>query len=354
MSNPITEAMPEGHCKVAVVLLSYNCKHLLEDFLPKILDTTPNSKDYNVFVVDNASTDGTWEWLRGNFPQTSAIQIAVNQGFTNGYKESLALIKADYYVLISSDVEVAPNWLEPAIAVLDSDPNIAVVQPKIRSYHEREKFEYAGASGGYLDKLCYPFCRGRIFYSMEEDHGQYDEVDEIFWASGACFFIRADVYHKTGGLDDDFYAHMEEIDLCWRIRNLGYRIMVCPQSVVFHMGGAVIAYGSPAKVYRNHRNNLIMMMKNLPPGEVVWQILFRFMLDQLAFVNMLKGGQFKAAFSIYHAHIDFCLKLPHWRRKRKAILAERVSYRREGIYPRSIVAAYFLRKVRTFSELKWR
>lgn len=339
--------------KVAVVLLTYNNLDLLQSFLPKIIETTPKNRDYGIFVIDNASTDKTQDYLQSFGAQISVITVPVNKGFTNGYKTGLARIDASYFVLISSDVEVSEGWLEPAIAMFDEDPGIAVIQPKIKSWHRKDEFEYAGACGGFIDYQGYPFCRGRMFYSIEKDLGQYEEEREIFWASGACFFVRAPLYEESGGLDDDFFAHMEEIDLCWRLKNRGYKIMVCPQSEVYHMGGAVIAYGSPQKVYRNHRNNLIMLFKNLPGDELVWKIPLRLVMDAFAFFNMVFRGQTKASFSIVSAHLNFYWNLPKWIRKRKECQAWVVSHSRSGMYPNSVVYDYFIRKKTRFSDLGW-
>lgn len=334
-------------------MLTYNNRDLLERFLPGIIATTPKTGDYGIFVIDNASTDDTQQYLRQFADAINVITVPVNRGFTNGYKTGLAHIDADIYCLISSDVEVSPGWLEPVIRVFDEDKKVAVVQPKIRSWHRRNEFEYAGAAGGFIDHQGYPFCRGRIFYTIEEDHGQYDDTMEIFWASGACFFIRAGLYHESGGLDDDFYAHMEEIDLCWRLKNRGFRIMACPKSVVYHMGGAVIAYGSPQKVYRNHRNNLIMMMKNLPREQLFSKIALRLLMDALAFANMILRGQWKASFSIISAHWNFLGNMGKWTKKRRETQAWVVKHTSTGIYPKSIVARYFLFGEKRFSELEW-
>lgn len=266
----------------------------------------------------------------------------------------MAQINTEIFCLLSSDVEVNEGWIEPVLEMFEERKKLAIVQPKIKSWHRKDEFEYAGACGGYIDKLGYPFCRGRIFYDVEKDEGQYKDPLEIFWASGACFFIRANLYNSSGGLDDDFYAHMEEIDLCWRLKNQGYSIMVCPQSEVFHVGGAVIAYGSPQKVYRNHRNNLIMMMKNYPSNEVVQKIIIRLFMDAPAFVNMLLRGQIRASFSIISAHWNFFINLPKWIKKRKEIQQTALHYTQSGVYQKSIVADYFIRGKRKFSDLDWK
>ncbi|NQV53808.1 MAG: glycosyltransferase family 2 protein [Flavobacteriales bacterium] len=344
---------PFPKVKVAIALLCYNNRDLLEQFLPEVIDHMPDSRDYAIFVIDNASTDSTQEYLRSLGDQINTITIEVNKGFTNGYKLGLAQIEAEIFCLLSSDVQISKNWLEPVVELFDNDPKVAVIQPKIRSWHEKDSFEYAGGSGGFIDTLGYPFCRGRIFYDTEKDTGQYDDVREIFWASGACFFIRTKVYDESGGLDDDFYAHMEEIDLCWRIKNRGFKILVCPSSMVYHIGGAVIAYGSPEKTFRNHRNNLIMMVKNLPSNELFPKIFARLVLDALAFINMIRRGQIKASFSIISAHWSFLLNIRKWLNKRKALSEWAVSYSRTGIYPKSIIKAYFLDGKKKFSDLNW-
>ena len=344
----------ESHIpEVAIVLLSYNSLPLVKQFLPKILDTTPQDKNHKVWLVDNASTDGTGEYVRQHYPDVNIYTIRENQGFTGGYSESLPHIPAKYYVLISSDIEVTEGWLEPSIDLLKSDENIAAVQPKVMSYDRRKEFEYAGAAGGFIDFLGFPFCRGRLVNAVEEDEGQYDTITEIFWASGACLFIKADLYHKSGGLDNDFFAHMEEIDLAWRLKNRGYKIMYQPASVIYHMGGYVIQYGSPAKIYRNHRNNLIMLLKNGDGGKLWWKIPFRFLLDYLAFVKMTLDGNPKASLAVVKAHRDFVWNFSKWYGKRKAVQQYVHNPNRYGICPKSLVWQFFALGKRKFTELKW-
>ena len=340
--------------KVAVALLCYNNLDLLQRFLPNLLKTIPSTGDVGLFVIDNASKDETPTYLETFGDQLHVITIQKNRGFTNGYAEGLAQINADTFCLLSSDVEVSEGWLEPVMNLFDEDKKVAVMQPKIKSYNEKDSFEYAGACGGFIDALAYPFCRGRIFYDTEKDTGQYQEPMEIFWASGACFFIRSKVYEESGGLDNDFFAHMEEIDLCWRLRNRGYKIMVCPQSEVYHIGGAVIAYGSPEKTYRNHRNNLIMMVKNLPSNELLPKIYARLLLDALAFVNMILRGQVVASFAIIKAHWNFLFYLPKWLKKRRELDQYKLRCCTTGIYPGSIIYDYFVKGKRTFSALNWK
>lgn len=246
--------------KTAVVILNWNGRKFLKKFLPDVIKFS--KKDAEVIVADNASTDDSVAVLKADFPEIRIIENKSNGGFAKGYNQALKLIDAEYYILLNSDIEVTENWINPVIELMESDKNIAACQPKIRSYHEKEKFEYAGAAGGFIDKFGYPFCRGRIFQSLEEDKGQYDDTVEIFWATGAALFIRAELYHKLGGMDDDFFAHMEEIDLCWRLKNEGYKIMYCPKSTVYHVGGGTLPTSSSWKTYLNFRNNFFLIYKN--------------------------------------------------------------------------------------------
>lgn len=337
--------------KLAIVVLSYNGKDLLDKFLPPIIAT---KTDYSeIYVVDNASTDGTYEFIQQKFPEVNLIRLPINRGFTNGYVESLPQIKAEYYVLISSDVEVAPGWIDPVVQLMDSDSNIGIVQPKIKAYNQKTHYEYSGAAGAFIDKYGYPFCRGRIFFTIEEDKGQYDDTREVFWCSGACMFIRAELYHSIGGFDNDYFAHMEDIDLSWRVKNAGYKVMVCPKAVVYHVGGHIISYGSPPKIFRNYKNGLIMMVKNLPSGQIWWKIPFRLLLDHVAAYRALfKGntGEYKA---IFRAHMAFLGSLSMSFRKRKE--AKKAVHNRNtvGVYPHSIVLKYFINKKHTFDKLKY-
>jgi len=343
---------PKDVKKVGVVVISYNGKELLEKFLPPILDT--DYDDFDVYVIDNASTDGTSEFLKIQFPEVHIISIPVNKGFTNGYVEGLAQVPNEYYVLVSSDIEVTKGWLNPVIELMESDSSIAACQPKVKSYDDKKMFEYSGSAGGYVDALGYPFCRGRMFFSMEEDENQYDDTREVFWATGGCLFIRSELYHQAGGLDNDYYAHMEEIDLCWRLKNMGYKIMVCPQAVVYHVGGHIITYGSPVKVYRNFRNSLITNLKNMSPGEVWWKIPTRMTLDQVYQIKVLLSGNWSEWFNICKAHWHFILFLPKWIQKRKQARQLVSNPNGSGVYPGSVVWAYFIKGIKTFRELNFR
>ncbi|MDF1675256.1 MAG: glycosyltransferase family 2 protein, partial [Vicingaceae bacterium] len=240
---------------VAVVILNWNGKHFLEKFLPSLIEHTSFAE---LIVADNCSTDDSLSFLKENFPQIRIITLAENYGFAKGYNEALKQVNSDVYVLLNSDVEVTENWLQPCLEILKKDNDMAACQPKIKAFHQKTYFEYAGAAGGFIDKYGYPFCRGRIFETLEEDNNQYDEEIEIFWATGACLVIRADIYHELNGLDSFFFAHMEEIDLCWRIQNRGKKIKYVPQSTVFHVGGGTLHKSKPQKTFLNFRNNLIM------------------------------------------------------------------------------------------------
>lgn len=331
--------------KVAVVILNYNGKDFLEKFLPIVIE---NNADFaEIIVADNKSTDDSVDFMRQNFPNIRLIVNDFNGGFATGYNIALRQVEAEYYVLLNSDIEVTPKWIEPVIELMDSDENIAACQPKILSYYEKTKFEYAGAAGGFIDKYGYPFCRGRVFQHLETDNGQYDDVKEIFWATGACMFVRASLYHELGGLDDDFFAHMEEIDLCWRLKNAGYKIMYCPDSKIYHIGGGTLPKSSARKTYLNFRNNLSLLMKNLPKGKVFGTIFYRFFLDWIAAFKFLCGGSFADFFAVTRAHFSFLRHLPYLKKKRRKLIQNKVSQ----IYQKNIVFKHFLEKKKLYSEL---
>jgi GT2 family glycosyltransferase len=337
--------------KVAVALLGYNSKDFLEKFIPSILKT--DYEDYTLVYIDNASTDDSVEFVKSNFPSVEIFQIKVNKGFTGGYCNSLPYIDAEYYVLLNSDVEVTPGWLKPIIEEMDKDPSIGAAQPKTLHEPIRDQFDYAGASGGFIDKYGYAFCRGRIFNSIEKDSLQHEEPMEIFWATGACMVVRAELYHNLGGLDNHFYAHMEEIDLSWRIKNAGYKIMVYPNAVVYHVGGSVITYGSFTKFYHNYRNNLVMMFKNLPKGKVFKTMFLRMMLDGVAATRALVVFRFTEFRAIFMAHMHFYSKMKKWKSRRKAAQEHYVKESTTGVYNRSLVWDYFVKKKKKFSDLKF-
>ena len=333
--------------KVAVVILNFNGRKFLEQFLPNVIaNCDPTWTE--IVVADNASSDDSVAFMHERFPEIRLIENGSNGGFATGYNLALRQIEAQYYVLLNSDIEVAPHWIEPIIALMDADPQIAACQPKILSYYHKEQFEYAGASGGFIDKYGYPFCRGRVFQNLEVDEHQYDAPMEVFWATGACMFVRADLYHQVGGLDDSFFAHMEEIDLCWRLKNAGYKVYCCPQSWVYHIGGGTLPKNSPRKTYLNFRNNLSLLVKNLPQHRVHRTILYRILLDWVAAFKFLFEGCPKDFCMVFKAHRDFYKRLKSLRESRKTMEHKMVSC----IYLRNIVFDNVLGKKKKFSELK--
>lgn len=337
--------------ETAVVILSYNGKKWHELFLPLIVEQA--STGYNVIVVDNASTDDTFQYLQENFPTVKTLRIAVNRGFANGYYEALLKIEAKYYVLLSSDFEVTHHWFPPLLNAMQRYEGLAACQPKIRYWREKEKFEYAGAAGGFMDKFGYLFCRGRIFNDLEADQDQYNDDIEVFWASGGCLMVKADIYHKLGGLDRDLYAHMEEVDLCWRMKNAGYKIGYIGGSTVYHVGGSVISYGSPQKLYYNFRNSLILLLKNETGAKLIWLFPLRLVLDGIAGIQMLLGGKFKETWTIIKAHFHFYGSFGKWYQKRKTVQKLITIRNREGIYNKSIIWQYFISGKKVFSKLNF-
>ena len=329
----------------AVVILSYNSVNWHKLFLPKIVEQSTSG--YEVIVVDHASPDDTAEYISANYPSVKLICLEKNLGFAGGYAAALEQIKADYYVLLSADFEVTDNWFPPLLNAFNSNPQLAACQPKVRYYKDRPYFEYAGAAGGFMDKWGYMFCRGRIFDTLEVDENQYQTSIEVFWASGGCLMVRADLYHKVGGLDADLQSHMEEIDLCWRLQNEGYKIGVIPSSTVFHVGGSVISYGSPQKTYLNFRNNLAIIVKNDTEARVKWLIPLRLILDGVACLPFLKKGQFNNIWAVVKAHNHFFRSYKLWKNKRKKTVSSNIP----TIFNQSIVWQYFAKNKRKFSDL---
>lgn len=300
-----------------------------------------------VVVADNHSGDDSVALLQIEFPEISIIQNSANGGFATGYNLALRQIDAQYYVLLNSDIEVTSGWLEPLIALMDSDPSIGACQPKIRSYHQPDHFEYAGAAGGFIDVFGYPFCQGRVFQHLETDHGQFNEPREIFWATGACMVVRSDVYHQLGGLDDDFFAHMEEIDFCWRLKQAHYKVMYCPDSIVFHVGGGTLPKKSWKKTYLNMRNNSIMLCKNLPKRYLLPVMLIRFLLDFIAALKFLTDGGWLDLWAVFRAHLSFYRSLPKTLHKRRKIPGIAVSQ----MYKGNLVFEHFILRRKIFNQL---
>lgn len=332
---------------VAIVILNWNGRSFLQKFLPFTEASTYNN--YSIIVADNASDDDSVDFITKNYPGIKILLSHANEGFSKGYNSALKKVSADYYVLLNSDVAVTKNWIEPVIALMESDEKIAACQPKILSYNNSRKFEYAGACGGFIDKFGYPFTRGRIFDTCENDTGQYDSIAQVFWASGAALFVRGKVFHEINGFDEYFFAHQEEIDLCWRMQRAGYTIYAVPSSVVYHVGGGTLPMGDRKKIYLNFRNNLAMLSKNLPFSESLWKIPLRIMMDIIAAYRALIGGDFSTFISIASAHLDFAgwifigkrgKKLP--KMKTKSIVT---------VYDGNIAWQYFIKKKKTFPEI---
>ncbi len=336
--------------KVSIVILNWNGSSYLKRFLPSVLRYS--SYDWiDIIVADNGSTDNSREIVEKEFPSVRYLQLDWNWGFAEGYNRALQHIEADYYLLLNSDVEVTENWLEPLLNIMQSDKNIGACQPKILSLNDQQRFEYAGASGGFIDRFGYPFCRGRILNVIEKDDGQYNTPIPVFWASGAAVLIRASVWKQLNGFDPDFYAHMEEIDLCWRMKNIGYKVAVCPQSVVYHLGGGSLSYGNPIKIYLNFRNNLFLLFKNLPQGKLFPILFARMILDGVAAIQFLVTGQFKAFQKVFAAHNSFHSNFFRLIAKRKKLLQMTKPIMHPEIYKGSIVWDFFILKKRKFSEL---
>lgn len=320
----------------------------MERFVPYLLPTL--GENAQLIVADNASTDDSIDWIRRHHPSITLIQNQQNLGFAEGYNQALTGIEADYFVLLNSDVEVHEGWLEPLVNAMDTDPMLGACQPKILWEQQRELFEYSGASGGFIDYLGYPFCRGRIFGSLETDHGQYNEPMEVFWASGACMMVRAKLFREIGGFDGSFFAHMEEIDLCWRIRNAGYNIKCIPASVVYHVGGATLPKNNAGKTFLNFRNNLTMLWKNLPGSQRMWIIGVRLVLDGVAGIRFLTEGHFKDCLAVARAHFSFYGRILSGKTKRTIINKTKHA----TIYQKSLVWQHFALGKKKFSELNFK
>ncbi|MES2628294.1 MAG: glycosyltransferase family 2 protein [Bacteroidota bacterium] len=334
--------------KAAVVILNWNGKKFLEQFLPSVTRNSPSWA--RIIVADNASGDDSVDFMRNQYPQVDLIINAKNHGFAGGYNVALQQVQEEFLVLLNSDVEVTEGWLEPLIAWLEADPKRVAVQPKIRAFHDRESFEYAGAAGGYMDKDYYSFCRGRLFDELEKDHGQYNDNREVAWATGACLVIRKSAFDRAGGFDTDFFAHMEEIDLCLRLKNMGLAVGYCSEGVVYHVGGGTLNKVSPFKTYLNYRNNLYLITKNHFTGPLFTKLFFRLVLDGVSAGPMLLKGEFGNITAILKAHFHFYAALPALLRKRKTIRSQRNQPNTAGLYPGSVIWQYFVKGKKKFSD----
>lgn len=332
------------HPQISVVILNYNTSELLEKFLPSVLASDyPN---FEVVLADNNSDDNSVNLVQEKFPNVKIIETGGNYGYAGGYNKALRDLKSDYFVLLNSDVEVSATWLSEMMKSIDNN-NWQAVQPKILDYNRKSHFEYAGACGGFIDFLGYPFCRGRMLDNLEEDSGQYDEDVEIFWATGAALMIQSSVFWEAGGLDEDFFAHMEEIDLCWRIKNLGYKIGVSHKAEVYHIGGGTLSKQNSRKTYLNFRNGLVLLIKNLSWTELVWKLPLRLLLDGLAGLYFIYQGHWKDFWAVIKSHWNIFLRIGFWFAKRRKVVRHE---NRISLHPKSLVLSYFLKNKKTYSD----
>ncbi len=329
--------------KIAVVILNWNGEKLLEQFLPSVLEYSKNAA---IYLADNASTDQSIKFVERNYPSIKIIKNARNGGFAKGYNDALKQIDAPIYCLLNSDVEVTENWLTPIEETFDHDPEVAIIQPKILDYKKRDYFEYAGAAGGFIDQLGYPFCRGRIFQALEKDKGQYNDIREIFWATGASMFIKSDVFKELNGFDEDYFAHQEEVDLCWRAKNHGHKILYVGTSKIYHLGGSTLNNMNPKKTYLNFRNSLYSITKNLPRKKALVIILFRLLLDGVAGLRFVFQGKFQHCFAILKAHLSFYKNFTKIYKKR-----EKSKYMLNYFATKSIVWSHFVYHIKKFNIL---
>lgn len=336
--------------RTAVVILNWNGEKFLNQFLPVLLRNT-QLPGVDIYVADNASTDNSLSLIEEQFPTVKTLLLDKNYGFAGGYNKALAQINADYFVLLNSDVEVTENWLQPLLNYMNENADVAACQPKIKSFYNRDYFEHAGASGGFIDYLGFPFCRGRVVGTAEIDRGQYDTVIDVFWATGACLLIRSELYNQVGGLDDEFFAHMEEIDLCWRLKGQGFRIVCIPQSEVYHVGGGTLQVEHPHKTYLNFRNNLLMLYKNLPQKSLSNIMRWRMLFDYAAAFQLFVTGKPKNAKSVFKARRDFKKMLPGFVDKRIENLSSATRTDFPEMLRKSIVIEYYLKGNKTYSKL---
>ena len=331
--------------KTAIVILNWNGQKLLEQFLPSIVNFS--SEEAEIYVADNASTDSSIKYIKDFFPSVNIVKNKINGGYAKGYNDALKAINADIYCLINSDVEVTKNWLSPILETFQSDEKTAIIQPKILDFKDKSKFEYAGAAGGFVDLYGYPYCRGRIFNHLETDNNQFNDISEIFWASGACFFIRSKVYHQLNGFDEDYFAHQEEIDLCWRTQNIGYKVKYVGTSTVFHIGGATLQETNPHKTYLNFRNSLLNVVKNVPKKWFLFVVFSRLILDGIAGLKFILELRPIHTWAILKAHLSFYKNFFKFLKKRRK-LQKKQDYNLHT----SIVWQYFGLGRKNFEELK--
>lgn len=331
--------------KVAVIILNWNGKQLLEQFLPAMLKYSSNDAD--IYVADNNSPDDSVKFVKETFPSVKIIENSINGGYAKGYNDALQHIDADIYALVNSDIEVTENWLKPIISEFESSKDTVAIQPKIKDFKDKTKFEYAGAAGGFIDLYGYPYCRGRLFSNLEKDTAQYNDTTNIFWASGACFFIRKEIFHQLDGFDEDYFAHYEEIDLCWRIKNEGYNIKYVGESTVYHVGGATLNEANPRKTYLNFRNSLFSILKNVPSNYLFFVLLIRLLLDGVAGIKFLFELRPRHCFAILKAHFNFYYNIPKYLKKRKRITDKKNNY----YQCKSIVWQHFVLGKKNFSEI---
>jgi len=338
--------------EVAVVILNWNGADLLEKFLPPLVKSADPCMA-EIWIADNGSSDRSPDLVRTGFPSVKWIALGKNYGFAGGYNRALERINARYFVLLNSDVEVTPGWLEPLYRMVSDHPRVGACMPKIRSWHHKKQFEHAGAAGGFLDKYGYPFCRGRIFNSIETDEGQFDRDSDVFWATGACLMVRADLYRESGGLDPFFFAHMEEIDLCWRIKNMGYTVKYCHDSVVYHVGGGTLPAKDHMKTYLNFRNNIILLYKNLPSGRLIPVLFPRFILDFISLFQFLFRFELHNMVAVAGAYYFLLGHIRSIRRLRRQNLEICSPATHPEIYPGSIVYKFYILGIRRFNDLQF-
>ncbi len=333
--------------QATVIILNYNGVHFLEKFLPSV---TQYSQGHRIIVADNASTDVSIPFLKKKYPAVEIMAFSQNYGFARGYNEALKQIDTPYSILLNSDVEVTPNWIEPVLALMEQQPHIAACQPKVRSYHQKTHFEHAGAAGGFIDRIAYPFCRGRILDILEEDTGQYDDARAVFWATGACFFVRTQLFLQFGGFDEIFHAHMEEIDLCWRMHALGYAVFCQPQSMVYHVGGGTMPATNPRKTYLNFRNSTGMLFKNTRLRQLWWKLPVKMLVDVVATFKFFVDRKFGDGKAVLQSMADFLLNIRKWIRHRHQV-KRRLKHRHAAMLPGFLVVERYVKRKKRFSEI---